>query len=217
MRGPVTRNPSTQRQTSSQPPRPGSAEPSRAGPSHSSQPPPPRATTASTSTHQNSRPRKGGRDHAGVGAPSGEATEGDVEEAVKKMNTEADDLRDRSRASIANMTPAALRVDFRFPAGSSTAGNGQPSRHKPSGTKSATRDLTIPIAEHDTPLIERNRQMRVGQPLSRSDEQNGSSGVSGHLRRRSSMSMRGKRVSASLESSGVISAFFRLIQFSIST
>ncbi len=157
-----------------------------------------------------------GKDHvervAGVPSESGEATEGDVDEAVKKMNSEADDLRDRSRASIANMTPAALKVDFRFPASSSAAGNGQPSRQKQFQTKQATRDLSIPMAEHDTPLIERNRQMRGGQPLpSRDDEQNGASSSSGHSRRRNSMSMRGKRVSATLESSGIISALFRFI------
>ncbi|KLO05495.1 hypothetical protein SCHPADRAFT_896210 [Schizopora paradoxa] len=205
-RGPVTRVVSSQRQPSSQPPRAGSVEPNRAGPSHSSQPPPSRAATTTTSSSQQShKPRKVGKDNGRSGGGSVEPMEGDVEEAVKKMNTEADDLRDRSRASVANMTPAALRVDFRFPSGSSSTGNGQPSRHKPSGTKSATRDLTIPMTEHDTPQIERNRQLRSGQPLSRNDEQNGSSSNgSGHLRRRSSMSMRGKRVSASLESSGII-------------
>lgn len=161
------------------------------------------------------------------------------------MLSEADNLRDRSRADAARLTPAALRVDFTFPPSSQPrssqpAFGGARNRLRQLQTQSAepqstpppkSKDGLMPIAEQETPQIAKNRAMRDGHPSQQQAQQqpppapSSSAGsmlppqarrptvmdTPGHSRRRSSLSMRGKRVSASYENSGIISACSSLV------
>lgn len=152
--------------------------------------------------------------------------EQDVEEEVKQMNSEADDLRDRSRASMANLSPAARKIDFTFPSTSISAENSRIQKNKfvlerdsNFGTlpqQTGSQDVEMPLAEHETPQIMKNRQMRDGRPPSQLVQTSSSTSAVGsslpvrrvpgaNLRpneessrhaRKSSLSMRGKRTSA---------------------
>ncbi|KAI5119965.1 hypothetical protein M0805_004345 [Coniferiporia weirii] len=169
-------------------------------PSRASSRPPSSTTTAGPAF---SRVRKKGKERdISADRVGGER---EVEEDVRQMNTEADGLRDRSRASMASMSSAALNVDFTFPpdkppnpgptktrvrqlqeqAGVASASNGDgfgtPSR--------PARDTMLPITERETPQIVKNKLFRESL---------------GHSRRRSSMGMRGKRISSTYESTGII-------------
>ncbi|KAH8112630.1 Mis12-Mtw1 protein family-domain-containing protein [Phellopilus nigrolimitatus] len=187
------------------------------------------STTKSTAGPAFARIRKKGKDRD-VSAEGG--GEREVEEDVRQMNTEADDLRDRSRASMASMTPAALRVDFQFPpsnppnpsAGKSRVRQLQeqagaaPVNGGAFGTPppQTARDTMMPIVEQETPQIKKNKLFRgesmqrpapidFGKPPSNvSGSGPSSEESSGHSRRRSSLSMRGKRSSSSFESTGII-------------
>ena len=150
--------------------------------------------------------------------------DGEVEEAVRQMNSEADNLRDRTRASIANMTPAAMEVDLDLPP---TVTNGKPAKAKtrqlktqqggragaPDTPTRGGREGTMPVMEQETPKITKNRVMRGEQKIPSSlgagDPANG--GRPQNLtRRRSSFSSRGKRSSSSYESTGIISKYNHL-------
>lgn len=144
--------------------------------------------------------------------------EQEMEEDVRIMNSEADDLRDRSRASIANMAPDAMNVDFliRPSKPPNKGGNlrslqsqrqGSVSRDDPPQTPSSRslQDTMMPIQEEETPQIDKNREFR-GQ-LSRrasSSSISDSGELTGSARRRSSMGMRGKRASSTFDT-GIIS------------
>ncbi|KAL5525497.1 hypothetical protein ACEPAG_6833 [Sanghuangporus baumii] len=227
----ITRKPSVPPQssqdTSREPQRPpsrathsgteGTSSATATGPSTSkprSKPP----SAASTTDPAFARVRKKGK---GRDVPVGTTGDNEVEEDVRQMNSEADDLRDRSRASIANMTPAAMTVELEFPPPKSSAPNGGKSRvrqlkgqFEPEGSSQTDREGTIPIAEQETPQIVRNRLFRgesryppesgSGQSRTTGTSDPPSSSGSGSSRRRSSFSMRGKRVSSTFESTGII-------------
>ncbi|KAL5504421.1 hypothetical protein ACEPAH_8496 [Sanghuangporus vaninii] len=176
------------------------------------------STTSIGPSTSKPRVRKKGK---GRDVPAGTAGDNEVEEDVRQMNSEADNLRDRSRASIANMTPAAMTVELEFPPPKSSAPNGGKSRvqqlkghFEPGGPSQTDREGTIPIAEQETPQIVRNRLFRGESrpPPESSSGQSRTSGSSGppsssgpgSSRRRSSFSMRGKRVSSTFESTGII-------------
>ena len=138
---------------------------------------------------------------------------------MRQMNSEADDLRDRTRASLANMTPGAKEVDLELPP--TNAVNGKPLKSKVRQSKTqqggrtgitdtptrAGREGTMPVMEQETPQIAKNRLMRGEQKapssLGVSDSSNSRQG--GLTRRRSSFGSRGKRSSSSYESTGIIS------------
>ncbi|RPD59709.1 hypothetical protein L227DRAFT_586562 [Lentinus tigrinus ALCF2SS1-6] len=102
--------------------------------------------------------------------------EPEVDEDVRQMQSEADTLRRRSQAAE---QAANSNANLEFPARTP---------RKPNSTSRRNIDMTEPIAQAETPQIEKNKMMR---------------GETGH-RRRSSVS-RGKRVSSSYEATGVIS------------
>ncbi|KAI9000465.1 Mis12-Mtw1 protein family-domain-containing protein [Trametes punicea] len=101
----------------------------------------------------------------------------EVDEDVRQMQSETDTLRRRSQA--AEQVAGAMSGSFQFPA-----------RTARSSSSSSRNDIDtiVPIAQQETPQIEKNKFMR---------------GEAGH-RRRSSVS-RGKRISSSYEATGVIS------------
>ena len=192
------------------------------GPSTSQKPPSRSKPPSSSRSHDPAfnRVRKKGKekDISGEGAVG----EQEVEEDVRMMNSEADDLRDRSRASIANMAPDAMNVDFPIrPSASKPPSKGgksraqQPppqrqgstSRGEPPETprSRSAQDRMMPIQEEETPQIDKNREFR-GQ-LSRrasSSSISDSGELTGSARRRNSMGMRGKRASSTFDT-GIIS------------
>jgi kinetochore protein Mis13/DSN1 len=127
-----------------------------------------------------------------------------LEQDVRAMEDEADHLRRNSRAHT-TIDPA-FNPAFQFPPraeSSTTKGKG----------KSMIVDTTIAIPERETPKIERNKQLREGAMAaiangrsSRPLEQNGKEQGQGH-RRKSSVSGRGKRISSSFSTTGVIGVF----------
>ncbi|KAI0649521.1 Mis12-Mtw1 protein family-domain-containing protein [Trametes meyenii] len=104
-------------------------------------------------------------------------TDPEVDEDVRQMQSETDTLKRRSQA--AEQAAGSAPRDFEFPA--------RPSRTFGSSSRRDV-DTVMPIAQQETPQIEKNKIMR---------------GETGH-RRRSSVS-RGKRISSSFETTGVIS------------
>lgn len=164
----------------------------------------------------------------------GEVGEDDVDEDVRQMNSEADELRDRSRASLANVSPDAPRVEFRFPAPKPPSHSSKSRVRKLQAeglgpgtppSRAGSLDTVIPLVERETPQIMKNKMMRGEHPSMKqsvnsrstsqtSDENRGpvasSSQAPGH-RRRTSMSMRGKRISAAFEASGIIGTDLCLI------
>lgn len=177
---------------------------------------------------------KKGRAHARI---TEEETDDAVDEDVRQMNSEADELRDRSRASLAHVSPDATRVHFKFPAPKQPAKPhkarvrqlqaGGPGLGTPPA-QSGSRDTLIPLVERETPQIMKNKVMRGEHPsmkqapsTSRSTSSKSSEGsvndgaasssqTSGH-RRRTSMGMRGKRISAAFEATGIISTDFPVL------
>ncbi|THH17899.1 hypothetical protein EW146_g3002 [Bondarzewia mesenterica] len=112
--------------------------------------------------------------------------EPDVDEDVRVMEFEANDLRRQSRVQEeGTFLPSNSELQF----GSPSSKGKNKSRH---------RDISLPLAPRETPQIEKNRSLRQGllQPSQQSH--------SGQ-RRKSSLSMRGKRTSSNFESTGVIS------------
>lgn len=163
-----------------------------------------------------------------------------AEEEVRRMNSEANVLREQSRALAASVPSGALQVDFKFPPPPGTTvksrvrqlqGKSGAGRRNLGGLgtppmKSAGRDSMQPVIEQETPQIAKNKLLRGEHPSmklsavpSQSVEPEMTAGsriasgsdlgttAAGHSRRRSSISMRGKRVSTSFETTGVISAF----------
>ena len=115
-------------------------------------------------------------------------TEHDVDEDVRMMQSETDSLRRRSRAA---QSSAGLNPDFSFPAPSTNGRTNGRATTKPATSRgrAATRELSQVLPDDDTPRIERNKLLR-GDP--------------GNSRRQSSLT-RGKRVSSTYVSTGVIS------------
>ncbi|TFY50902.1 hypothetical protein EVG20_g11265, partial [Dentipellis fragilis] len=102
----------------------------------------------------------------------------EVDEDVRQMETEADDLRRQSRAHPSSDTS------------------------KPHSSSQYT-DTILPLAPRETPQIEKNKAMR-GES-SQPSGSGGAGGPGGGHRRRSSLSMRGKRTSTSFATTGIIS------------
>ncbi|EJD07140.1 uncharacterized protein FOMMEDRAFT_165737 [Fomitiporia mediterranea MF3/22] len=190
-----------------------------AGPSKSRSSSKPPSTSSAGMTF--ARVRKKGKERDVL---AGNVAEHEVEEDVRQMNSEADDLRDRSRASIASMTPAAMSIELEFPPSKSGAVGKSRVRHlreqagavptadstSELSTPSRTgRDGVMPIADQETPQIAKNRLFR-GESKPRPEPSTSSGGGSANgepprlARRRSSLSLRGKRSSSAFESTGII-------------
>ncbi|CAL1717252.1 unnamed protein product [Somion occarium] len=104
----------------------------------------------------------------------GPRSEPEMDEDVRRMQSEADTLRHKPRIGNGVVDPS-----FQFP----------PSRiSRPTTSSDRIRDISQPIAEQETPQIMKNKIMRGEMP---------------HPRRKSSIS-RGKRASSSFENTGVI-------------
>ncbi|PIL35324.1 hypothetical protein GSI_02049 [Ganoderma sinense ZZ0214-1] len=101
----------------------------------------------------------------------------EVDEDVRQMQSEADTLRRKSQA--AEQAAGSLNTDVQFPPRTPRA---------PGSSSRRDVDTVAPLAQQETPQIEKNKAMR---------------GETGH-RRRSSVS-RGKRASSSYEATGIIS------------
>ncbi|TBU55459.1 Mis12-Mtw1 protein family-domain-containing protein [Dichomitus squalens] len=101
----------------------------------------------------------------------------EVDEDVRQMQSETDTLRRKSQA--AEQAASSLNADVQFP---------PRTPRLPSSSSRRDVDTVAPLAQQETPQIEKNKVMR---------------GETGH-RRRSSIS-RGKRASSSYEATGVIS------------
>ncbi|KAI5990850.1 Mis12-Mtw1 protein family-domain-containing protein [Pisolithus orientalis] len=120
--------------------------------------------------------------------------EPELDEDIRQMENETDDLRRRSRAK------ESTNQSLQFPHSSSSV---QRQQH--------TTDTIQPVPQCETPQIKRNKLMRDGPPQSNHHERQPSTPHSPRTPqgqqtpRRTSMSMRGKRISTSFENTGVIS------------
>ncbi|KAF8554457.1 hypothetical protein OG21DRAFT_1508894 [Imleria badia] len=108
--------------------------------------------------------------------------EPELDEDIRQMESETDHLRSRSRAK------EAVHPSFQLPPTATTPSK----RHPP--------DAIQPLPESETPQIQRNKLMREGPSVPRTPQTQTPS----HSRR-TSLSMRGKRISTSFENTGVIS------------
>lgn len=163
-------------------------------PRHSSVPTPARMTSNSGSTNgvHSAHPSKKFRaDSNGLSTSAavegkgkevlGSVAEADEEEDVRQMRSETDILRQKSLAAGANVDPA-----FHFPPPDSSV-----RFLKPNQSRGRIRELSQPLPLQETPQQERNRFLR---------------GELSH-RRKSSLT-RGKRISSTYQSTGVIGASF---------
>lgn len=115
--------------------------------------------------------------------------EPELDEDVRRMEVETNDLRRRSQAKE-----------------STTQSSQRPHSIANSSSERYPLDALQPIAECETPQIERNKLLREGQPLPRRREPSTPHSSTPQHSRRSSLSMRGKRISTSFENTGVICA-----------
>ncbi|KAG8213334.1 Mis12-Mtw1 protein family-domain-containing protein [Butyriboletus roseoflavus] len=106
--------------------------------------------------------------------------EPELDEDIRQMESETDHLRSRSRAK------EVAHSSLQLPPTATTPSK----RHPP--------DTLQPLPESETPRIERNKLMREGPSIPRTPQTPSHS-------RRTSMTMRGKRISTSFENTGVIS------------
>ncbi|KAH7884268.1 Mis12-Mtw1 protein family-domain-containing protein [Phlebopus sp. FC_14] len=113
--------------------------------------------------------------------------EPEVEEDVRQMESETDRLRSRSRAKD------TLNASFQF----------APSTPKSSSQRHMGDELQ-PLPQSETPQIERNKLMREGSSLPTQRVSQTPPTRTPQHSRRSSLSMRGKRISTSFENTGVI-------------
>ena len=132
----------------------------------------------------------------------------EVEKDVRAMDDEADKLRRLSRArTIIDPSLLASQANVQFQSRPETAGS---SSRK---GKSKVVDMTVPLPDEETPIIQRNKQMRAGAMAgitngrSREVSETPRTTPSRH-RRKGSVSGRGKRVSSSFEVTGNISKYF---------
>ena len=109
--------------------------------------------------------------------------EPELDEDIRQMESETDHLHNRSRAK------EAAHPSFYLPPTATTPSK----RHPP--------DVLRPLPESETPQIERNKLMREGPSIPRTPQTQTPS----HSRR-TSMSLRSKRISTSFENTGVICA-----------
>ncbi|EKM58573.1 uncharacterized protein PHACADRAFT_171852 [Phanerochaete carnosa HHB-10118-sp] len=168
------------------PTRPEPQQPQR----HSSVPPPSRTTpNGDVNGAHLARPSKKFRADSNVTSSSnkgegrealGVVVEADEDEAVRQMRSETDMLR---RKSLAAAATTKLDPKFQFPAPEASSR----STKQPSQSRGRMREMSQPLPQQDTPQQERNKLLR---------------GQSGH-RRKSSLT-RGKRISSTYESTGVI-------------
>lgn len=93
-----------------------------------------------------------------------------IDEGVRQMNSEVDELRDRSRASLAHVSLDAPRFTYQFPAPKpqlqrsksrvrQLQAEGTPEYHL-----IGSRDTLTPLVECDTPPIVKNAMKRDEHP-----------------------------------------------------
>lgn len=189
VRAPVQRAISPLNPPSSQPlPTTTSFPPSRPTPSHSQPLPSTSSSTVPGPSKPPSKKFKADSSRAPTGAKSRDVLattreEPELDEDIRQMESETDHLRSRSRAK------EAAHPSFQLPSAATTPSK----RHPP--------DVLQPLPESETPQIERNKLIREGPSIPRTPQTQTPS----HSRR-TSMSMRGKRISTSFENTGVICA-----------
>ncbi|KAH7928300.1 hypothetical protein BV22DRAFT_1083444 [Leucogyrophana mollusca] len=150
------------------------------------------------------------------GIPTTTREDPELDEDVRQMEDETDHLRRRSRAK------ETVNPEFQFPPSkppSQRHTSDAIQRHLHDPLQRRPNDALQPLAESETPQIERNKLMREGllplprartpqpppPPLPPQTSQHEHSRHTPQHSRRSSMSMRGKRISTSFETTGVIS------------
>jgi len=125
----------------------------------------------------------------------------EVEKDVRAMDDEADKLRRLSRArTIIDPSLLVSQSNMQFQSRPETSGSSRKG-------KSKVVDMIVPLAEEETPRIQRNKQMRANAMAAISSleiPETPSKTPRGH-RRKGSVSGRGKRVSSSFEVTGNIS------------
>ena len=144
----------------------------------------------------------------------------EVEEDVHRMNSEANDLRERSRTQTSDIPLQDLKtLETQFPPfgrlHSLTNGRVQQLKQTAGSSRllplvtppGGSRDVVLPIHERETPQIMKNKLMRGEQsrPLPSSLA---SSSIANNVkpsRRRSSFTMRGKRTSTQFDNTGLLS------------
>ncbi|KAF4615741.1 hypothetical protein D9613_012463 [Agrocybe pediades] len=158
------------------------------------------ADASTTRPHAGLKVKSTSRD--GVAYPDEEQVENDV----RAMEDEADTLRRKSRAhstipsSILNTNDSSLqfrtRTEPRTPNRSSGSSNNK--------GKEKVIDTIVPLPDEDTPIIDRNKQMRSGAMTAITGGSSSGNHTRPDHRRRSSVSGRGKRISTSFETTGKI-------------
>ncbi|GJE89926.1 Mis12-Mtw1 protein family-domain-containing protein [Phanerochaete sordida] len=179
---------------SARPPHSQDAAPTRSEPQplprHSSVPPPSRTTSnGDLNGAHSAHPSKKFKADAGPASSSnkgkgrevlGAVAEADEDEDVRQMQSETDMLR---RKSLAAAAAASSDPRFQFPAPGTSSRTTKP----PSQPRGRIREMSQPLPSQETPQQERNKLLR---------------GQTDH-RRKSSLT-RGKRISSTYQSTGVI-------------
>ncbi len=162
----------------------------------------------STSTHARSKSKGKERELPAVNADG----DTDVEEDVRRMNVEAEDLRRQSHIRKASLTSNQLSAEFRFPPPPATTEKSRQQQHLRDDSGKRSHDTVQRIPERETPQIHKNKVFRGERPSAKPGATTSSIFNSDPMhpetpgRRRSSMGTRGKRISSCFDS-GVISMF----------
>lgn len=117
------------------------------------------------------------------------------------MEDEADHLRRNSRAhtTINPALTSSINPEFQFPARPPDPGSARKGKAK-------ITDTSVPLPQEETPQIERNKLLRGGAMAALGNGRSEKTTGGGGHRRKSSINSRGKRISSSFETTGIISA-----------
>ncbi|KAF9459958.1 Mis12-Mtw1 protein family-domain-containing protein [Collybia nuda] len=123
----------------------------------------------------------------------------EIEQDVRAMEDEADHLRRNSRAhtTINPTLIPSISPEFHFPARPPDPGS-------PRKRKTKITDTSVPLPQEETPQIERNKLLRGGAMAAIGNGWPDNSGGGGGHRRKSSINSRGKRISNTFETTGII-------------
>ena len=200
----------------------------RASPPPSSQPTPGPSAPPTTSKPPSKKFRAGSSQPPAHAISSQRADDSlldpQIENDVRAMEDEADSLRRNSRAPTSldyssghangltfTASKTSINPGFQFPAAKPTNGKST-GKAKANHGQETTIDMIVPLPADDTPQIVRNKRLRASamaqfdQPAA-NPPVDSTSGESRKHRRRSSVG-RGKRISSSFASTGVICAAF---------
>jgi len=184
------------------------AQPRSLKPSSNSHQPPSKKFKADTQNPLPLKPSSQTRGHQRVTEHIGSDVE--VEKDVRAMDDEADKLRRLSRART-TIDPSILQSKAKIITSSRFE---TPQTGRKGKRPNTAVDIVTPLPDHDTPKIQRNKQMRSNVMGANANgrhqtvpETETPTTTPGGSRRKSSVSGRGKRVSSSFELSGIISKF----------